>query len=81
LTISRRAVGCKAFSSGVFDDHDKLVVLVSTSSDVSDSWKREDSEVREFYRATDGNLKRSVPIEMLVAIGHRRPPQSPQGGT
>jgi hypothetical protein len=26
---------------GVFDDHDRLVVLVSMNSDVSDSWERE----------------------------------------
>ena len=26
---------------GVFDDHDRLIVLVSMNSDVSDSWERE----------------------------------------
>ena len=26
---------------GMFDDHDRLVVLVSMNSDVSDSWERE----------------------------------------
>jgi pantothenate kinase-related protein Tda10 len=26
---------------GLFDDHDKLVVLVSMNSDVSHSWERE----------------------------------------
>jgi hypothetical protein len=26
---------------GVFDDHDRLMVLVSMNSDVSDSWERE----------------------------------------
>ena len=26
---------------GVFDDHDRLAVLVSMNSDVSDSWERE----------------------------------------
>src|SRR4051812_28778125 len=34
---------------GVFDDHDRLVVLVSMNSDVSDSWERE-GDNHEYFR-------------------------------
>ena len=33
---------------GVFDDHDRLVVLVSMNSDVSDSWERE-GDNRDYF--------------------------------
>ena len=33
---------------GVFDDHDRLVVLVSMNSDVSDSWEREGDNQQYF---------------------------------
>jgi hypothetical protein len=34
---------------GVFDDHDRLVVLVSMNSDVSDSWEREGDNLDYFH--------------------------------
>ena len=34
---------------GVFDDHERLVVLVSMNSDVSDSWEREGDNPEYFY--------------------------------
>jgi hypothetical protein len=33
----------------VFDDHDRLVVLVSMNSDVSDSWEREGDSPEYFH--------------------------------
>ena len=33
---------------GVFDDHDRLLVLVSMNSDVSDSWERE-GDNRDYF--------------------------------
>ena len=38
---------------GVFDDRDRLVVLVSMNSDVSDSWERE-GDNREYFHAYGG---------------------------
>jgi hypothetical protein len=35
---------------GVFDDHDRLLVLVSMNSDVSDSWERE-GDNKDYFRA------------------------------
>ena len=38
---------------GVFDDHDRLIVLVSMNSDVSDSWERE-GDNRDYFEAFAG---------------------------
>ena len=38
---------------GVFDDHDRLVVLVSMNSDVSDSWERE-GDNRDYFETFSG---------------------------
>jgi hypothetical protein len=39
---------------GVFDDHDRLVVLVSMNSDVSDSWEREGDNPDYFHTLGKG---------------------------
>jgi hypothetical protein len=33
----------------MFDDHDRLIVLVSMNSDVSDSWEREGDNADYFH--------------------------------
>jgi hypothetical protein len=38
---------------GVFDDHDRLAVLVSINSDVSDSWERE-GDSQDYFEAYAG---------------------------
>jgi hypothetical protein len=38
---------------GVFDDHDRLMVLVSINSDVSDSWERE-GDNRDYFETFSG---------------------------
>jgi hypothetical protein len=38
---------------GVFDDHDRLAVLVSMNSDVSDSWERE-GDNQDYFNAYAG---------------------------
>jgi hypothetical protein len=38
---------------GVFDDHDRLMVLVSMNSDVSDSWERE-GDNRDYFETFAG---------------------------
>ena len=38
---------------GVFDDHDRLNVLVSMNSDVSDSWERE-GDNRDYFETFGG---------------------------
>lgn len=40
--------GCDSHWYGMFVDHDRLVVLVSMNSDVSDSWEREGDDPRYF---------------------------------
>jgi hypothetical protein len=37
----------------MFDDHDRLIVLVSMNSDVSDSWERE-GDSRDYFEAFSG---------------------------
>ncbi len=43
----------------VFDDHDRLLVLVSMNSDVSDSWEREGDD-RDYFETYAGRAMRWV---------------------
>jgi hypothetical protein len=49
---------------GVFDDHDRLVVLVSMNSDVSDSWEREGDDQAYF----DAYAAKGYALGVNVAI-------------
>jgi hypothetical protein len=53
---------------GVFDDHDRLIVLVSMNSDVSDSWEREgdDRDYFETYAAKGYALGVNVAVWILT---------------
>ena len=49
---------------GVFDDHDRLVVLVSVNSDVSDSWEREGDNQDYFH--TYGGKGYALGVDVAV---------------
>jgi hypothetical protein len=51
---------------GVFDDHDRLVVLVSMNSDVSDSWEREGDSPDYFH--TYGRKGYSLGVNVAVWV-------------
>src|SRR4029079_3848096 len=58
---------------GVFDDHDRLVVLVSMNSDVSDSWEREgdNQEYFDAYAAKGYALGVNVAIWVMTHCGRQ----------
>ena len=51
---------------GVFDDHDRLVVLVSVNSDVSDSWEREGDNQDYFH--TYGGKGYALGVDVAVYV-------------
>jgi hypothetical protein len=51
---------------GVFDDHDRLVVLVSMNSDVSDSWEREGDN--QAYFQTFGRKGYSLGVNVALYV-------------
>jgi hypothetical protein len=53
---------------GVFDDHDRLLVLVSMNSDVSDSWEREgdNQDYFETYAAKGYALGVNVAVWVMT---------------
>ena len=51
---------------GVFDERDRLVVLVSMNSDVSDSWEREGDN--QAYFATFGAKGYSLGVNVAVYV-------------
>ena len=52
----------------VFDDHDRLLVLVSMNSDVSDSWEREGDNLDYFetYAAKGYALGMNVAVWVMT---------------
>jgi hypothetical protein len=50
----------------MFDDHDRLIVLVSMNSDVSDSWEREGDNLDYFH--TYGAKGYALGVDVAVWI-------------
>ena len=51
---------------GIFDDHNRLMVLVSMNSDVSDSWEREGDSFEYFQTFSPKGYALGVNVAMWV---------------